>query len=94
MLLCECLSVLAGHCVVWLSDSRSLKVWLFVSNLFATPGLDSLVAGETLRHLSLRGACSKYQRTLRYTETQEPQRAGLTRSQGCRLHPETLPHPS
>ena len=38
MLLCECLSVLAGHCVVWLSDSHSLKVWLFVSNLFATPG--------------------------------------------------------
>ena len=29
--------VLAGHCVVWLSDSHSLKVWLFVSNLFATP---------------------------------------------------------
>ena len=40
MLLCECLSVLAGHYVVWLSDSHSLKVWLFVSNLFATPGLD------------------------------------------------------
>ena len=39
MLLCECLSVLAGHCVVWLSDSHSLKVWLFVSNLFATPAL-------------------------------------------------------
>ena len=37
MLLCECLSVLAGHCVVWLSDSHSLKVWLFVLNLFATP---------------------------------------------------------
>ena len=37
MLLCECLSVLAGHCVVWLSDSHSLKVGLFVSNLFATP---------------------------------------------------------
>ena len=37
MLLCECLSVLAGHCMVWLSDSHSLKVWLFVSNLFATP---------------------------------------------------------
>ena len=37
MLLCECLSVLAGHCVVWLSDSHSLKVWLLVSNLFATP---------------------------------------------------------
>ena len=39
MLLCECLSVLAGHCVVWLSDSHSLKVRLFVSNLFATPAL-------------------------------------------------------
>ena len=40
MLLCECSSVLAGHCVVWLSDSHSLKVWLFVSNLFATPVLE------------------------------------------------------
>ena len=42
MLLCECLSVLAGHCVVWLSDSHSLKFWLFVSNLFATPALNSV----------------------------------------------------
>ena len=39
MLLCECLSVLAGHCVVWLFDFHSLKFWLFVSNLFATPAL-------------------------------------------------------
>ena len=49
MLLCECLSVLAGHCVVWLSDSHSLKFWLFLTNLFATPGLGLSEAAAQIR---------------------------------------------
>ena len=52
MLLCERLSVLAGHCVVWLSDSHSLKFWLFVSNLFATPVLVNYTVDTAPRGVS------------------------------------------
>ncbi|CAI9569193.1 unnamed protein product, partial [Staurois parvus] len=46
LLYCVC-SPLVQNFLVWLSDFHSLKFWLFVSNLFATPALynDSFPVG-------------------------------------------------